>query len=138
MPSSLMALRRLLTAALACTLFAACNSLPTPMTTPPQLSHDVYFSLKDASPAACQKLVAECHAKLADIEGVVFFAAGTRDTELDREVNDQGYDVSLHVYFSSRAAHDAYQTAPAHLAFIEANKDNWQGVRVFDSNLIAR
>lgn len=108
------------------------------MTNQAQLSHDVYFSLKDASPAACQKLVADCHARLARIDGVVYFAAGTRDVELTRDVNDQGYDVSLHVFFATRAAHDAYQTAPEHVAFIEANKDNWQGVRVFDSDLTQR
>ena len=108
------------------------------MTNQAQLSHDVYFSLKDASPAACQKLVADCHARLARIDGVVYFAAGTRDVELTRDVNDQGYDVSLHVFFATRPAHDAYQTAPEHVAFIEANKDNWQGVRVFHSHLAQR
>ena len=36
---------------------------------------------------------------------------------------------------TARAAHDAYQTAPAHLQFIAENKENWRTVRVFDSNL---
>ena len=111
------------------------QDIPTPMNRFAQLAHDVYFTLKDSSPEATQKLVSACHTKLAGIAGVVFLAAGTRDHGLDREVNDTTYDVSLHVFFSSRAAHDAYQTASAHLEFIEANKDNWQGVRVFDSNL---
>ncbi len=100
-----------------------------------KLSHDVYFALKDSSPEAAQKLVAECYAKLGTIDGVIFLAAGTRDAGLTREVNDLDYDVSLHVFFRDRAAHDIYQDAPAHLQFIEANKDNWTGVRVFDSNL---
>jgi len=119
-------------------LLAACAAVPTAMPIHAQLAHDVYFALTDASPAARQKLVADCYAKLANIDGVVFLAAGTRDPELTREVNDSDYDVSLHVFFSSRATHDAYQTAPAHLQFIETNKDNWRGVRVFDSNLSAR
>ena len=108
------------------------------MPTTAKLSHDVYFALKDSSPAASQKLVAECYGKLAGIDGVVFLAAGTRDAELTRDVNDLDYHVSLHVFFRDRAAHDAYQDAPEHLQFIEANKDNWTGVRVFDSNLGAR
>tara|TARA_R110002072_G_scaffold174303_3_gene329370 strand:+ start:59562 stop:59888 length:327 start_codon:yes stop_codon:yes gene_type:complete len=108
------------------------------MPTTAKLSHDVYFALKDPSPEAVKKLVADCHAKLAGIDGVVFLAAGTRDAELTRDVNDRDYHVSLHVFFRDRAAHDAYQDAPAHLQFIEANKDNWTGVRVFDSNLSAR
>lgn len=116
-------------------LFKVLQDIPTPMNRSAQLAHDVYFTLKDSSPEATQKLVSACHTKLAGIAGVIFLAAGTRDHGLDREVNDTTYDVSLHVFFSSRAAHDAYQTASAHLEFIEANKDNWQGVRVFDSNL---
>ena len=105
------------------------------MPTDARLAHDVYFTLKDASPQARATLVAACHAKLAGIAGIVFFVTGTRDPELQRDVNDRDYDVSLHVVFGDRAAHDAYQEAPAHLQFIAANRDNWQAVRVFDSKL---
>lgn len=131
-------LRRLLPTVLATFLFAACQAIPTTMPIHAQLAHDVYFALEDASPEASQKLVADCYAKLAHIDGVVFLAAGTRDPDLVRDLNDRDYDVSLHVFFSDRAAHDAYATAPTHLEFIAANKDNWRGVRVFDSNLRAR
>ena len=111
-------------------LFAlgSCQTMPNS-----GLAHDVYFELIDASPAARQRLVESCYDKLAPIAGVSYFAAGDRDEELDRDVNDQGFHVGLHVYFVDRAAHDAYQDDPAHLAFIEANKDNWKSVRVFDS-----
>jgi hypothetical protein len=57
---------------------------------------------------------------------------------LVRDVNDRDYDVSLHVFFTDRAAHDAYQDAPGHLQFIEANKHRWQAVRVFDSAIVTR
>lgn len=103
-----------------------------------RLAHDVYFTLADASPTARQRLIGDCYARLAGIDGIVFFAAGSRDPELQREVNDRAYDVSLHVVFRDRAAHDAYQDAPAHQQFIAANRDNWQAVRVFDSNLDPR
>ena len=138
MPHLLASSRHLLPAFLTAMLLAACATAPTTMPHQARLAHDVYFKLKVTSPEARQHLVAECHAKLADIDGVVFLAAGTRDAELTREVNDLDYDVSLHVFFRDRAAHDAYQDAPAHLQFIEANKANWQQVRVFDSNLVAR
>lgn len=108
--------------------FGACQTMPNA-----GLAHDVYFELIDASAEARQRLVDSCYEKLAPIPGVVYFAAGDRDEGLTREVNDQGFHVGLHVYFSDRAAHDAYQDDPAHLAFIEANKDNWKSVRVFDS-----
>ena len=97
------------------------------------LAHDVYFSLKDASPEAKQKLVAACQQYLAGHEGTVFFAAGVRAEELAREVNDTGYDVSLHVYFRDKAAHDAYQEHPRHKQFIAEMNANWKTVRVFDS-----
>ncbi|MGC6487075.1 MAG: Dabb family protein [Planctomycetota bacterium] len=120
---------RCLSLPLALLLFlGACQTMPTA-----GLAHDVYFELIDASAAARQRLVDSCYEKLAPIDGVVYFAAGDRDAELTRDVNDQGFHVALHVYFSDRAAHDAYQDDPAHLAFIDANKDNWKSVRVFDS-----
>jgi len=120
---------------LAAVLLGSCTMHPGNRTTSAQLVHDVYFTLNDNSPAMRQQLVAACHERLAGLPGIVFFAAGTRADDLQRDVNDQGYDVSLHVYFAERATHDAYQTAPDHLQFIAENKANWKTVRVFDSNL---
>ena len=51
---------------------------------------------------------------------------------MGRDVNDTGFDVSLHVYFRD-GAHEAYQKNPRHLEFIEKMKANWKTVRVFDS-----
>ena len=110
--------------------FAACHAMPTS-----GLAHDVYFELTDASPEARQRLIDSCHELLAPIDGIMFFAAGNRDEQLTRDVNDRGFDVALHVYFVDRAAHDAYQDHPSHLAFIEANKANWKSVRVFDATI---
>ncbi len=98
------------------------------------LAHDVYFTLKDASPAAKAALVAACRKYLAGHDGVVFFAAGTRADEMARDVNDRGYDVSLHVYFKDKAAHDAYQEPSAAQAVHRREASaNWKAVRVFDS-----
>lgn len=97
------------------------------------LAHDVYFTLHDASPSARQKLVEACRTYLTGHEGTVFFATGVRAEEMGREVNDRGYDVSLHVYFRDKAAHDAYQAHSRHQQFIAAMRDNWKTVRVFDS-----
>ena len=97
------------------------------------ISHDVYFTLKDSSPAAQAKLVGACKKYLSKHPGEVFFAAGTRVKELDRPVNDQDFDVALHIVFRDKAAHDTYQDAPRHKQLIEENKENWKKVRVFDS-----
>jgi cytochrome c1 len=97
------------------------------------LSHDVYFTLKDNSPAACKKLVAACKKYLSKHPGEVFFAAGTRCTSLKREVNDLDFDVALHIVFRTKADQDRYQEAARHKQFIAENRDNWKRVRVFDS-----
>ena len=99
------------------------------------LSHNVFFTLLDSSPDAIEALLRSCNSNLRDHEGVVFFGAGILEAGLDRPVNDQGFHVALHVIFRDRAAHDLYQVAPEHLAFIEGNKDNWAQVRVFDSSV---
>jgi hypothetical protein len=99
-----------------------------------RLAHHVFFTLKDRGPEAVNSLLAACEKYLDGHDGVVDFAVGTREQELNRPVNVD-YDVSLHVIFQDRASHDAYQNAPRHLEFIEQQQDNWSEVRVFDSNL---
>lgn len=95
--------------------------------------HNVYFSLKDASPKAVQSLIDDCTTYLSSQAGVVSFSCGVLESELDRPVNDRDFDVSLHILFETRADHDAYQTEEQHQIFIERNKDNWATVRVFDT-----
>lgn len=98
------------------------------------LAHIVFFTLKENSDANRSALVEACNTYLDGHDGCVFFAAGTRTPDLQRDVNDQEFDVALHVVFASRADHDAYQTHDRHLKFIAENKDNWAKVRVFDSD----
>src|SRR5215475_3998746 len=97
------------------------------------LSHDVFFSLNDASPEAKQKLVAACKKYLTGHEGAVAFSVGTLAGELSRSVNDKEFDVALHVVFKDKAAHDVYQEDRRHKQFIDENSANWKKVRVFDS-----
>ena len=99
------------------------------------LAHDVYFSLKDNSPQAKEKLIAACKKYLTDHPGTVRFAVGPLAEEMKRDVNDRDFDVALHLVFKNKAAHDQYAKAERHLKFIEENKDNWKKVRVFDSYL---
>ena len=99
------------------------------------LGHMVYFTLKDKSPEAVDKLIGDCKKYLSGHPGTVFFAAGRRVPDLQREVNDQEFDVGLQVVFESRAAHDAYQVHERHIQFIEQNKANWERARVFDTDL---
>jgi hypothetical protein len=104
-----------------------------PALTPGLLAHNVFFALHENSPAACQRLLDACRKYLAPHPGVVYFACGTRESNLRREVNDLEFDVGLHVVFTDRAVHDSYQDSEAHHQFIVENKPNWRKVRVFDS-----
>ena len=77
------------------------------------LSHSVFFSLHDNSPAAVDRLVAACKTYLSDHPGTCFFAAGTLAGEYQRPVNDRAFDVALHVVFSDRAVPRRLSAGPA-------------------------
>lgn len=98
-----------------------------------KLVHNVYFTLKDGTPENIEKLTAACFRYLKDHPGVVYFGAGPLVPDLQRPVNDRDFHVALCVVFQSRKDHDAYQTAPDHLKFIDENKPTWEKVRVFDN-----
>lgn len=96
-------------------------------------AHNVFFTLKDKSPAAQDQLVAACHKYLKNQKGVVSFYAGKRAPESQRDVNDLGFEVSLHIVFKTAADQSAYQKDAQHQKFIDENNSNWEKVRVFDS-----
>jgi hypothetical protein len=102
---------------------------------PVGLAHIVFFSLHDNAPTKVDDLIAACKKYLDDHPGLESFSVGKLNTELRRPVNDLAFDVALHLVFSDRAAHDAYQVAPRHEQFIAEQKANWKQVRVFDSDL---
>jgi len=77
--------------------------------------------------------VSACKKYLSKHPGEVFFAAGIRAEDLKRDVNDQDFDVALHIVFDNKEDQDKYQTAERHKLFIEENLNNWKKVRVFDS-----
>ena len=98
-----------------------------------QVAHMVFFTLKESTNETVQALIDACNCYLTDHDGVVYYSVGARGAEFNRPVNNQIYDVGLHVVFADKAAHDAYQTAPRHLTFIAENKDSWEAVDIFDS-----
>ncbi len=98
-----------------------------------KLCHNVFFTLKDRTPAAIDALLASCKKYLTVQPGIVYFACGKLEPELVRPVNDREFDVALHIVFTDRAAHDVYQDDPMHVQFVTENKPTWSKVRVFDS-----
>ncbi len=99
------------------------------------LHFNVYFSLNEPTEANKEALIKACRKYLVSEPGTLFFACGTRQEGLERPVNVVDFDVSLHLVFLSKDAHDAYQDAPLHHQFVNENKPNWAKVRVFDSNV---
>ena len=115
-------------------IFSSVQAAPTEKE-PPMLAHDVYFSLKDNSSQAKEKLIAACKKYLTDHPGTVWFAVGPLAEEMKRDVNDRDFDVALHLVFKDKAAHDQYSQSERHQTFIKETKDNWKKVRVFDSHV---
>jgi hypothetical protein len=60
------------------------------------------------------------------------FAGPPADT--DRPVIDSTYSVALTVVFQDMIGHDAYQTAPAHLAFVDRYGTWWKKVLIYDAD----
>lgn len=100
------------------------------------IAHNVYFTLHDNSPVAVKAMIEDCHRYLADLPGIIFYAAGTPLEDDDSP--DRGYDVALHVVFTDRAALDAYMTAPRHVELIEKYESNWKDIQAFDSCVSGR
>lgn len=102
------------------------------------LAHMVYFTLKENTPENREKLVSLCHKHLSDHEGTVFYAAGTRGEEFDREVNARDFDVSLNLVFTGKEAHDAYQISEKHLKFVAEIAEDVKEVKVYDSYVMKK
>src|SRR5262245_8357105 len=98
----------------------------------PLLRHDVYFTLREDTPEARAALCEACR-RLGSLDGVLELSVGPRVEELDRPVNDQSFDLALHVLFRDRTAHDRYQVAPEHQALLAEWSPRFEAVRVFDS-----
>jgi hypothetical protein len=114
-------------------MVAACVALAGEGRAATVMAHDVYFELKDDTPATRAALVAACKKYLTGHPGTVSFSAGTLVEEHARPVNDRAWDVALHISFEDKASHDLYQEAARHKQFIAEQQANWKSVRVFDS-----
>jgi hypothetical protein len=95
----------------------------------------VYFKLKDSSGGSRAKLVAACKLYLSGHDGVEYFSTGSLAGDLNKEVNDRDFDVSLNLVFEDKDAHDKYQESDRHKKFIEEVLESIEKVRVFDSYL---
>jgi succinylarginine dihydrolase len=122
----------------ACTLFTCLAVVPAISAADPQLAHMVFFTLASDTPENQEKLIAACEKHLSGHDGTVYFSVGGLAKDLKRDVNDQGFQVALHIVFENKAAYEKYAPHPRHNKFIEENKALWSKVRVFDSYVAAK
>ena len=95
--------------------------------------HSVYFWLK---PGLGERQVAAFRGgleSLAKAPTVTALYVGT-PAATDRPIIDRSYSFALTVVFHDKAAHDAYQTDPVHLAFVDQFGSCWDRVLIYDAD----
>jgi hypothetical protein len=97
------------------------------------LCHCVYFWLKPDLTSAQRAAFRREVDSLRGIKAVDQVMVGTPAATDRRPVIDHSYDVALVVLCKDRAAHDAYQVDPLHLAFVDKCKGLWIRVQIYDS-----
>lgn len=94
--------------------------------------HQVYFWLKNPGSTADRDKLVEGLKTLTKIKHIkswhIGIPAGT-----SRDVIDGSFSISWLNTLKDRAAQDAYQIDPIHLAFVENYKHLWNKVVVYDS-----
>ena len=101
-----------------------------------QMVHYVLFWLKNPEDSEARKTMEEGLKKLVTIQTIQSSFLGTPAATEQRDVTDNSFTYSLMASFEDIAAHDSYQTDPIHHEFIDACKDLWQSVKVFDSSAL--
>lgn len=97
------------------------------------MEHHVYFWLKDEHQNETDRAAFEAGlAGLLEIDLVAGGRWAVPAKVMERPVIDQSWDYALSMQFASIEDHDAYQTVPDHLAFINTFKEWWAKVLVMD------
>ncbi|MFY0606039.1 MAG: Dabb family protein [Cyclobacteriaceae bacterium] len=94
--------------------------------------HSVYFWLKPETDISA--FISGTQDFLNQVPEVIQYHLGT-PAGTPRDVVDNSYSVSLIVTFASKEDQDIYQKHPAHLDYVDKNKDKWTDVKIFDSLL---
>ena len=99
----------------------------------PQLTHHVFFWLKDpSSKADLDKLIQGVKA-LGKIPQVKKIHVGVPASTEQRDVVDTSYSVSELLFFNSAEDEKIYQDHPLHQKFIQEHAMLWNKVVVYDS-----
>lgn len=97
------------------------------------LFHNVFFWLREDGEETDSSFLAKgCISHLTGIPGIVRLTVGM-PAAIKREVVESSYDLALLIEFSDMAAHDAYQSNPDHLRFVDECGKYWSRARIFDT-----
>ena len=94
--------------------------------------HIVFFWLKHPEEQANHEALRAGLDSLTSIDADTTVYIGT-PAETRRPVIDHSYDFNLTMVFADKAAHDAYQEHPQHLAFVEKCAHLWERVQIYDA-----
>ena len=97
------------------------------------LVHTVFFWLKPEITAAQRADFRTGVESLGGIKAVDKLYVGAPAKTTKRPIIDDSYSVALTVICKDVAAHDAYQTDPIHLVFVEKFKTFWNRVQIYDA-----
>lgn len=97
------------------------------------LVHSVFFWLKPELTAAERAEFRRGVESLMAIKVIEKAYVGTPAKTAKRPVIEDTYSVALTVVCKDVAAHDAYQTDPVHLKFVERFKSCWSRVQIYDA-----
>lgn len=95
--------------------------------------HMVFFWLKNPDSESDRAAFKNALTKFINTNSQVVSSHIGEPAATNRPVIDSSYTFSLVVTFPDLATHDAYQSDPTHLLFIEEAQALWEKVRVFDS-----
>jgi hypothetical protein len=97
--------------------------------------HSVFFYFKpEVAPDAIEAQRIAILEELSKIETVNQIWAGAPEG-IERDVVDNTYGMSLHMTFNDRDALQKYQTDPVHVEFLAKHKQNWTGIKVYDTRV---
>lgn len=96
------------------------------------LRHTVYFWLDDSLSADDKASFEKGMRALFEIPSVSGGSVGTAGATPERPVTRNTFHYCLSLEFASVAAHDAYQTDPAHDDFVRRFSPWFREVRVYD------
>ena len=120
------------TTATALPLAAATSAAPKPKGMKNLFVHQVYFWLKNSNSAADRDKLVEGLMPLTKIKHIKSWHIGV-PAGTSREVIDGSFAISWLNTLKDRAAQDAYQIDPIHLAFVKNYQHLWSKVVVYDS-----